>query len=113
MKLKGRLVQLEARERAFHHHLEKARESTATLHAAARSLSPMVVVGTGLTVGALLARLPSKTWSLPVAGLFVVGRQAARLPVGRWLLLALTRQKRHWKRKLRGMSAAAKVRPSL
>src|SRR5690606_31455447 len=85
MKLKGRLVQLEARERAFHHHLEKARESTATLHAAARSLSPMVVVGTGLTVGALLARLPSKTWSLPVAGLFVVGRQAARLPVGRWL----------------------------
>ncbi|MFB9067382.1 hypothetical protein [Pseudofulvimonas gallinarii] len=111
MKLKGRLAQLEARERAVHHHLAQARESAAALQAAAHSLPPKLVVGAGLTVGALLARLPAKTWSMPVAGLFVVGRHAAKLPVGRWLLLALTRQKRHWKRKLRGITAAAKARP--
>ncbi len=107
MKLKGRQRQLDARERAFQHHLQQARVATARLREAAGEVSPAVIVGAGLATGAIAARLPSRAWSLPLAGVFLFARRAARLPIGRWLLLSLTRKKRHWMARLRASTRSA------
>lgn len=107
MKLKGRQRQLDARERAFQHHLEQARAATTRLRQATGETSPALIVGAGLATGAVAARLPSRAWSLPLAAALLLARQAARLPIGRWLLLSLARRRRHWKARLR-----AGIRPS-
>lgn len=97
MKLKERLRQLEAREHDFQCELAQARAAAEHLHEVGRSLSSAVVVGSGLVLGAVAARIPARVWSLSLAVLLLAGCQAARLPIARWLLVEMTRQQRHWR----------------
>ena len=106
MKMKGRQRQLDARERAFQHHLAQARLASERLRAASGELSPALIIGAGVATGAVAARLPAKTWSLPLAAVLMASRHAARLPIGRWLLLTLTRRRRRWSNRLRAMMRA-------
>lgn len=97
---------LELSEQAFNDRLAQTRDAVSRLQDTARATSPALIVGSGLVTGAVLAQVPNRIWSVPMAGLMLVARPVAKLPLATWLASSVGRNGRRWLVQLRRATRA-------